>query len=335
MIVGENARAGRPRRQRRAREAPHQHALVDLRRARSGSCPPRKLSLDQALEFLREDECVEVTPHFVRLRKVHLERRSTARRPRAAPRPPRRVCAPVTASASAHVDSDDASSSAGQLGGAAVRDPRVDELVGGADGGQRLAARSRDLAVKAAKASWTSRRRPARAARRRRPRSGTCARRPARRPASPGRRGRAARSVVARRRAWWPEDLHAGVVGGEEARLLVAEVLVEGLARDAGALDDVGDGGGAVALARRPPRRSRRAAGRAGRRGPPRARAGAGPAGARRGGGPWSEEHYRLHCLARGPSRAGVLQLVLDLVGRRRRPCPSRCPWPCRPCPRS
>jgi predicted membrane GTPase involved in stress response len=32
--------------------------------------PKRELSLDQALEFLREDECVEVTPHAVRLRKV-------------------------------------------------------------------------------------------------------------------------------------------------------------------------------------------------------------------------------------------------------------------------
>ncbi len=36
--------------------------------------PARKLSLDQALEFLREDECVEVTPEVVRLRKLHLDR---------------------------------------------------------------------------------------------------------------------------------------------------------------------------------------------------------------------------------------------------------------------
>ena len=34
--------------------------------------PRRTLSLDQALEFLREDECVEVTPRAVRLRKVRL-----------------------------------------------------------------------------------------------------------------------------------------------------------------------------------------------------------------------------------------------------------------------
>ena len=34
--------------------------------------PPRQLSLEQALEFIREDECVEVTPTNVRLRKVVL-----------------------------------------------------------------------------------------------------------------------------------------------------------------------------------------------------------------------------------------------------------------------
>ena len=35
--------------------------------------PPRKLSLEQSLEFCREDECVEVTPHDVRIRKVVLD----------------------------------------------------------------------------------------------------------------------------------------------------------------------------------------------------------------------------------------------------------------------
>jgi GTP-binding protein len=35
--------------------------------------PPRAMSLDQALEFIREDEAVEVTPNAVRLRKVELE----------------------------------------------------------------------------------------------------------------------------------------------------------------------------------------------------------------------------------------------------------------------
>jgi GTP-binding protein len=35
--------------------------------------PPRRLSLEQSLEFCREDECVEVTPTAVRLRKMQLD----------------------------------------------------------------------------------------------------------------------------------------------------------------------------------------------------------------------------------------------------------------------
>jgi GTP-binding protein len=35
--------------------------------------PPMLLSLEQALEFIAEDECVEVTPKAVRLRKVVLD----------------------------------------------------------------------------------------------------------------------------------------------------------------------------------------------------------------------------------------------------------------------
>ena len=35
--------------------------------------PHSDLSLEQALEFIREDECVEVTPGAVRLRKVELD----------------------------------------------------------------------------------------------------------------------------------------------------------------------------------------------------------------------------------------------------------------------
>jgi GTP-binding protein len=49
--------------------------------------PPRRLSLEQALEFCREDECVEVTPAAVRLRKVILDQtvrgRAAARRKQA------------------------------------------------------------------------------------------------------------------------------------------------------------------------------------------------------------------------------------------------------------
>ncbi|WP_030456628.1 translational GTPase TypA [Herbidospora cretacea] len=35
--------------------------------------PPRQLSLEQALEFIRDDECVEITPETVRIRKVVLD----------------------------------------------------------------------------------------------------------------------------------------------------------------------------------------------------------------------------------------------------------------------
>ncbi len=41
--------------------------------------PPRRLSLEQALEFVRDDECVEVTPGAVRLRKVELSAQARAK----------------------------------------------------------------------------------------------------------------------------------------------------------------------------------------------------------------------------------------------------------------
>ncbi len=48
--------------------------------------PPRQLSLEESLEFARDDECVEVTPEKVRIRKVELDQtlraRETARRKR-------------------------------------------------------------------------------------------------------------------------------------------------------------------------------------------------------------------------------------------------------------
>jgi len=44
--------------------------------------PAHKLSLDQALEHIREDECVEVTPDAVRLRKVLLDAGERQRRSR-------------------------------------------------------------------------------------------------------------------------------------------------------------------------------------------------------------------------------------------------------------
>jgi GTP-binding protein len=41
--------------------------------------PPRRLSLEQSLEFCREDECVEVTPDAIRLRKVVLDQNDRAK----------------------------------------------------------------------------------------------------------------------------------------------------------------------------------------------------------------------------------------------------------------
>jgi GTP-binding protein len=41
--------------------------------------PPRELSLEECLEFAREDECVEVTPEIVRIRKVELDQTQRAR----------------------------------------------------------------------------------------------------------------------------------------------------------------------------------------------------------------------------------------------------------------
>ena len=79
MIVGENARNEdldvNPAKEKK---------LTNMRSSTSDELvrliPPRPLSLDQALEFIREDECVEVTPASVRLRKVELsaQRRQTA-----------------------------------------------------------------------------------------------------------------------------------------------------------------------------------------------------------------------------------------------------------------
>jgi GTP-binding protein len=73
MIVGENARA-----EDLDVNATKEKHLTNMRSSTSDVLvrlvPHRQLALDQALEFLREDECVEVTPEVVRLRKVELDR---------------------------------------------------------------------------------------------------------------------------------------------------------------------------------------------------------------------------------------------------------------------
>jgi GTP-binding protein len=82
MIVGENARSDdmdvNPTKEKK---------LTNMRSSTGDVLVPliphKQVSMEQALEFCREDECVEVTPATVRMRKVELEAsqraRSTAR----------------------------------------------------------------------------------------------------------------------------------------------------------------------------------------------------------------------------------------------------------------
>ena len=78
MIVGENARADdmdvNPTKEKK---------LTNIRSATGDELerliPAKKLSLEQALEFCREDECVEVTPAEVRMRKTELTATTRAR----------------------------------------------------------------------------------------------------------------------------------------------------------------------------------------------------------------------------------------------------------------
>ena len=62
----------RPGRQRRRRRRSSPTCARPPPTSSCGSIPPRPLSLEQALEFIREDECVEVTPKSIRLRKAEL-----------------------------------------------------------------------------------------------------------------------------------------------------------------------------------------------------------------------------------------------------------------------
>jgi GTP-binding protein len=85
MVVGENARADdldvnavREKKQTNVRAAGSDDTVRLV--------PHHQLSLDQALEFIRSDECVEVTPDGLRLRKVVLDGTQRAKLTRAAKR---------------------------------------------------------------------------------------------------------------------------------------------------------------------------------------------------------------------------------------------------------
>ncbi|MTE22872.1 MULTISPECIES: translational GTPase TypA [Microbacterium] len=82
MVIGENSRADDM-----DVNITKEKKLTNMRSATADSfesmTPPRILSLEESLEFAAEDECVEVTPEMVRIRKVILDQtersRATAR----------------------------------------------------------------------------------------------------------------------------------------------------------------------------------------------------------------------------------------------------------------
>ena len=78
MIVGEN-----PRAEDMDVNICREKKLTNVRASASDDTirltPPRRLSLEQALEYIADDECVEVMPSVVRLRKVELDANVRAR----------------------------------------------------------------------------------------------------------------------------------------------------------------------------------------------------------------------------------------------------------------
>jgi GTP-binding protein len=78
MVVGENSRADDM-----DVNITKEKQLTNMRQSTSDvferMTPSRKLTLEECLEFAREDECVEVTPEFVRIRKVELDSNARAR----------------------------------------------------------------------------------------------------------------------------------------------------------------------------------------------------------------------------------------------------------------
>lgn len=72
MVIGENSRS-----EDMDVNITKEKKLTNMRSATADNfesmTPPRLLTLEESLEFAREDECVEVTPEIVRIRKVHLD----------------------------------------------------------------------------------------------------------------------------------------------------------------------------------------------------------------------------------------------------------------------
>jgi GTP-binding protein len=82
MIVGENSRDADLE-----VNITKEKKLTNMRASGSDNfdrlIPPRKMSLEEAIEFIREDELIEITPNAFRLRKRYLdphERKKAAQR---------------------------------------------------------------------------------------------------------------------------------------------------------------------------------------------------------------------------------------------------------------
>jgi GTP-binding protein len=78
MIVGENSRSD-DMDVNIAREKKLSNVRQSTGEELERLVPPRALSLEQALEFCADDECAEVTPTAIRLRKTVLDARDRAR----------------------------------------------------------------------------------------------------------------------------------------------------------------------------------------------------------------------------------------------------------------
>ena len=78
MVVGENSRADDM-----DVNITKEKKLTNMRAASADvyetMTPPKQLTLEESLEFAREDECVEVTPEIVRIRKVALDANTRAK----------------------------------------------------------------------------------------------------------------------------------------------------------------------------------------------------------------------------------------------------------------
>ncbi|UFS59897.1 translational GTPase TypA [Subtercola endophyticus] len=78
MVIGENSRADDM-----DVNITKEKQLTNMRQSTSDTfermTPSRKLTLEESLEFAREDECVEVTPEWVRIRKVELSAQARQR----------------------------------------------------------------------------------------------------------------------------------------------------------------------------------------------------------------------------------------------------------------